>query len=86
MEAMKGQELARTTMQECSGGQLTYEIEVYYDGEGKFYFRDGWLKLSAEYIVKEGWFLLFSRRSETHEFFVWVINDTLSCRSFAAWA
>jgi hypothetical protein len=35
MEAMEGQELARAVMQECSAGQLTYDIKVYYDGEGK---------------------------------------------------
>jgi hypothetical protein len=84
MEAMEGVELARSAVQECSGGQPTYKIKVYYGGEGKCYFHDGWPKFSAEYSMKEGWFLLFSRRSETREFFVCVIDGTLCCRSFAA--
>jgi hypothetical protein len=85
VEAMEGQELARTVMQECSAGQPTYEVEVYYDGEGKCYFRDGWPKFFAEYGVKEGWFLLFSRRDGTREFFICIIDGTLGARSFTAW-
>jgi hypothetical protein len=47
-------------VQECSGGQPPYDIEVYYDGEGKCYFRGGWLKFFVDYGVREGWFLLLS--------------------------
>jgi hypothetical protein len=67
MEAMEGQDLARAVVQECSGGQPMYEVEVYYDGEGKCYFRDGWPRFFADYYMEEGWFLLFSRRSGTRE-------------------
>jgi hypothetical protein len=84
MEAMEGQELARAVVQECSGGQPTYEVEAYYDGEGKCYFHDGWPRFFADYCVEEGWFVLFSCRSGRREFFVCVIDDTLCCRSFTA--
>jgi hypothetical protein len=39
-----------------------------------------------DYGVQEGWFLLFSRREGTREFFVRVIDGTLCARSFVAWA
>jgi hypothetical protein len=86
VEAMEGQELAHAVVQECSGGQATYEVLVYYDGEVKFYFRDGWPRFFADYYVEEGWFLLCSRCSGTQEFFVRVIDGTLCRRSFSAWA
>jgi hypothetical protein len=77
VEAMEGRELARTVVQECSAGQPTYEIKVYDDSEGKCYFRNEWPKFFVEYDVPEGWFLLFSHRDGTREYFVCIINDTL---------
>jgi hypothetical protein len=85
VEAMEGQELARAILQECSTGQPTYDIKLYYDGEGKCYFRNGWPRFFTEYDVQEGWFLLFSHRDGMREFFVHVINDTLCACSFIAW-
>jgi hypothetical protein len=29
---MEGQEMAYAKLQECSGGQPKYRIEIYYDG------------------------------------------------------
>jgi hypothetical protein len=86
VEGMEGWEIARTILHECSAGQLSYDIEVYYDSEGKCYFRDGWPKFFTDYGMQEGWFLLFSRHEGTREFFVRVINDTLCACSFVAWA
>jgi hypothetical protein len=85
MEEMEGQEIARAILQECSASQPAYNIKVYYDGEGKCYFHDGWPRVFAEYGVQEGWFLLFSHREGTREFFVRVIDGTLCARSFIAW-
>jgi hypothetical protein len=85
VEEMEGQEIACAILQECSADQPTYNIEVYYDGEGKCYFYDGWPRFFIEYGVQEGWFLLFSRCEGTREFFVHVIEGTLCARSFIAW-
>jgi hypothetical protein len=63
MEAMEGQELSRAVVQECSSDQPMYEVEAYYDGEGKCYFCGRWPRFLADYGVKEGWFHLFSRHS-----------------------
>jgi hypothetical protein len=51
VEGMEGQEIARAILQECSAVQPSYDIEVYYDGEGKCYFRDGWLKFFMDYSM-----------------------------------
>jgi hypothetical protein len=46
---MKCREIACAILQECSAGQPTYDIEVYYDGEGKCHFNDGWPRFFVEY-------------------------------------
>jgi hypothetical protein len=84
MEAMEGQEMAYAILHECSAGQPKYHVEIYYDGRGKCYFRNGWPKFFAEYGVHVGWFLLFTRRDEMQDFFVCVFDGTLCARSFAA--
>jgi hypothetical protein len=37
-----------------------------------------------DYGIQEGWFLLFSHREETLEFFFHIIEGTLCARSFVA--
>jgi hypothetical protein len=86
VEAMEGQEMAYAILQECSVGQPKYRVEVYYDGEGKCYFRNGWPKFFADYGVHVGWFLLFTRRDGMRNFFVCIFDGTLCARTFAAWS
>jgi hypothetical protein len=86
VEGMEGREIARANLRECSAGQSSYDIEVYYDGEGKCYFSGGWPKFFTDYSMQEGWFLLFYRCKGTRDFFVRVIDDTLCAHSFVAWA
>jgi hypothetical protein len=86
MEAMEGQEMAYAMLQECSVGQPRYRIEVYYDGEGECYFRDGWPKFFADYGVHAGWFLLFTRHDGRQNFVVCIFDGTLCARTFIAWS
>jgi hypothetical protein len=86
MEAMEGQEMAYATLRECSVGQPRYRVEVYYDGEGECYFRDGWSKFFADYGVHAGWFLLFTHRDGRRNFIVYIFDGTLCARTFAAWS
>jgi hypothetical protein len=82
---MEGQEMAYTILQECNAGQPKYRVEVYYDGEGKCYFRNGWPKFFVDYGVHSGWFLLFTCHDGMQDFFIRVFDGTLYARSFAAW-
>jgi hypothetical protein len=83
---MEGQEMAYAKMRECSGGQPTYRIEIYYDGQGKCYFRDGWPKFFIDYGVHRGWFLLLTRCDRTKDFTICLFDGTLSARAYAAWS
>jgi hypothetical protein len=82
--SMEGQEMAYAKLQECSGGQPTYRVEIYYDGHGVCYFRNGWSKFFVDYGVHEGWFILLTRQDGKKDFTVCLFDDTLSARTFAA--
>jgi hypothetical protein len=70
-------------VEECSRGKPSYDIEVFQDGEGNFYFHDGWPKFFANYGLREGWSLIFSRRHGTRAFCVCIVDDSYAC-SFTA--
>jgi hypothetical protein len=86
VEAMEGQEMAYATPRECSVGQPRYRVEVYYDGEGECYFRNGWPKFFADYGVHAGWFLLFTHRDGWGNFIICIFDGTLCARTFIAWS
>jgi hypothetical protein len=86
MESMEGQEMAYATLRECSVGQPKYHVEVYYDGQGVCFLRDGWSKFFIDYGVHKGWFLLFTRCDGKKTFTVCIFDGTLSARTFAAWS
>jgi hypothetical protein len=41
IDTMGGSMLTHAIVEECSGGQPLYPVEIYHDGEGKSYLRDG---------------------------------------------
>jgi hypothetical protein len=59
VEAMEGQGLTHAIVEDCSGGQPSYDVEIFHDGEGKSYFRGGWPKFFEDYGLREGWSLIF---------------------------
>jgi hypothetical protein len=86
VETIEGQEMAHATLRECNLGQPKYRVEVYYDGKGVCYFRNGWSKFFGDYGVHAGWFLLFTRRDGRRSFTVCIFDGTLCARTFAAWS
>jgi hypothetical protein len=74
--------MAYATLRECSVGQPRYHVEVYYDGKGECYFRNGWPKFFADYGVHAGWFLLFTRRDGRRNFIICIFDGTLCARTF----
>jgi hypothetical protein len=81
--SMEDQEMAYAKLRECSGGQPTYRIEVYYNGQGVCYFRDGWSKFFIDYGMHEGWFILLTHHDGKEDFTVCLFDGTLSARAFA---
>jgi hypothetical protein len=84
IDSMEGQEMAYAKLWECSGCQPKYRVEIYYDGQGVCYFRDGWSKFFIYYGVHEGLFVLLTRHDGKKDFTVCLFDDTLSAHTFAA--
>jgi hypothetical protein len=82
--SMEDQEMAYAKLRECSGGQPTYCVEVYYDGQGVCYFRNGWSKFFIDYGVHEGWFILLTHHDGKEDFTICLFDGNLSARAFAA--
>jgi hypothetical protein len=82
---MAGRMLTHAIVEECSSGQSVYPVEVYHDGEGKSYLHDGWLKFIADYDLKMGWSLIFTRREGSHFFRVRVVDTSNCVHAYSAW-
>jgi hypothetical protein len=86
VDTLGGNPLTHAMVEEGSGGQPLYPVEVYHDSIGKNYLRDGWPKLVEDYDLKVGWSLIFTRRIESPFLCVRVV-DTSDCAysAYSAW-
>jgi hypothetical protein len=86
VDAMEGEGITHAIVEECSGGQPSYHVEIFHDGKGKSYLRGGWSKFFEDYGLKEGWSLIFSRRQGAHFFCIRVVDGSYCARAFSVWA
>jgi hypothetical protein len=78
--------LTRALVEEGSGGQPLYPVEVYHDAMGKSYLCDGWLKFFKDYDLQVGWSLIFTRRIESLFFCVRVVDTSGCARVYSPWS
>jgi hypothetical protein len=52
-------------VEEGSGGQPLYLVEVLHDEEGKSYLTDGWTRFLDDYDLKCGWTLILTHRTRS---------------------
>jgi hypothetical protein len=83
---MGGNMLTHAIVEECSGGQPLYPVEIFHDGEGKSYLRDGWPNIIEDYDLKLGWSLIFTRCDGSHFFCVRIVDGSYCARAYSAWA
>jgi hypothetical protein len=86
VDTMEGDGLTHAVVEECSDGQPSYPVKIFHDGEGKSYLRDGWPKFFEDYVLKEGWSLIFFRYDGAHFFCVRIIDSSYYARAFSTWA
>jgi hypothetical protein len=65
-------------VEEGSGGQPLYLVEILHDEQGKSYLTDGWMKFIDDYDLKCGWSLILTHHAGSHVLCVYVI-DTSGC-------
>jgi hypothetical protein len=86
VDTMGGNLLTHAIVEECSSGQPLYPVEMYHDGMGKSYLRNGWSKFVEDYDLYMGWSLIFTRRAESHFFCICVVDTSNCARAYSAWA
>jgi hypothetical protein len=72
-------------IEDGSGGQPLYGVEVLHDEEGKTYLTGGWERFFRDYDLERGWSLLLTHRAGSHILCVRVIDGSGCARAYTPW-
>jgi hypothetical protein len=72
-------------IEDGSGGQPLYDVEVLHDEEGKSYLTGGWEWFFSDYGLERGWSLLLTHRAGSHILCVRVIDGSGCARAYSPW-
>jgi hypothetical protein len=72
-------------VEEGSGGQPLYLVEILHDEQGKSYLTEGWTKFLNNYDLKWGWSLILTHRAGSPILCVRVIDASGCARAYSPW-
>jgi hypothetical protein len=72
-------------VEEGIGGQPLYIVEILHDEQGKSYLADGWTRFIDDYVLKCGWSLIMTHRTESPILCVRVIDTSSCARAYSPW-
>jgi hypothetical protein len=72
-------------IEDGSGGQPLYDVEVLHDEEGKSYLTGGWERFFHDYGLERGWSLILTHRAGSHVLCVRVIDGSGCARAYSPW-
>jgi hypothetical protein len=72
-------------VEEGSGGQPLYLVEILHDEQGKSYLANGWTRFIDDYDLKCGWTLVCTRRTESPILCVRVVDTSGCARVYSPW-
>jgi hypothetical protein len=72
-------------VEEGSGGQPLYLVEVLHDEQGKSYLTEGWTKFLDDYDLKWGWSLILTHRSGSPILCVRVVDASGCACAYSPW-
>jgi hypothetical protein len=81
---MDGRELREAILRKHFWGGTPYEVEVWYDGCGKMYFRGGWSQFAEDHDLHQGFFMLFDYHCSTLKFDVKIYDCTQCQKEYEA--
>jgi hypothetical protein len=81
---MDGRELREAVLREHSGEETPYEVEVWYDGDGKMYFKGGWSQFAEDHDLHQGFFMIFDYHVGTSKFDVRIYECTQCQKEYEA--
>jgi hypothetical protein len=72
-------------VEDGSGGQPLYHVEVLHDEEGKSYLAEGWAQFFTDYGLERGWSLILTHRSRSPILCVRVVDGSGCARAYSPW-
>jgi hypothetical protein len=72
-------------VEEGSGGQPLYLVEILHDEQGKSYLADGWTRFIDDYDLKCGWSLIMTRRTESPILCVRIVDTSGCTHAYSPW-
>jgi hypothetical protein len=72
-------------VEDGSGGQPLYHVEVLHDEEGKSYLTDGWAQFFTDYDLEWGRSLILTHRSRSPILCVCVVDGSGCARAYSHW-
>jgi hypothetical protein len=81
---MDGREVREAVLREHSGGGTPYEVEVWYDGDDKMYFKGGWSQFAEDHDLHQGFFMIFDYHCGTSKFDVKIYDGTQCQKEYEA--
>jgi hypothetical protein len=79
-----GRELREVILCKHFVGGTPYEVEVWYDGAGKMYFKGGWSQFAEDHDLHQGFFMTFDYRVGTSKFDARIYNCTQCQKEYKA--
>jgi hypothetical protein len=70
-------------VEDGSGSQPLYLIEVLHDEEGKSYLTEGWVKFFIDYDLKRGWSLILTHRFGSPILCICIVDDSGCARAYS---
>jgi hypothetical protein len=72
-------------VEDGSGGQPLYHIEVLHDEEGKSYLTEGWAQFFTDYGLEQGWSLILTHHSRSPILYVRVVDGSGYAHAYSPW-
>jgi hypothetical protein len=72
-------------VEDGSGGQPLYHIEVLHDEEGKSYLTEGWAQFFVDYGLEWGWSLILTHHSRLPILCVCIVDGSGCARAYSPW-
>jgi hypothetical protein len=72
-------------VEDGSGGQPLYQVEVLHDEEGKSYLTEGWAQFFTDYCLERGWSLILTHRSRSPVLCIRIVDGSGCARAYSPW-
>jgi hypothetical protein len=72
-------------IEDGSGGQPLYDVEVLHDEDGKSYLTRGWERFFTDYGLERGWSLILTHRARSSILCVRVVDGSGCARAYSPW-